>query len=806
MSTTRRCIIVVLIVSILLLIGVAQRGEPMTLETTYLQLGDLVLNDGKIYSVQDATFPPPELNRQWAGTNIFKDGTTLIESAFSNRVITLTLLLQADTEAGLRDALRDLYAEVYENTNVLEYRSPGSSESVYFDVFRGDVDVPAMPEGRWIRRVLDGVLVTLTAKPFARGDEVELKNLCKNASLDRDANGDGVPDFWGPGGTAVITVQVAYRKYGTGAAHLVGSADQDALSNNDVGEISVTAGETYAFSCWTWVRAGTLKIAIKRADNYEIIESTTTTADKWNRHSFTFVVPAGCSLIYVDFLQDGATALDAFVDGVYVGQHDEVPEGWSGYYILTNHTDDDAGDAGYLDVCDIPGDVPAQAVVRIHNTVSSVGRRLRWAIKQGDYADQFDHIWEMEDVALGTLDTKEVDATASGGYCWRYTPASPYDGKWYGTDNLWIIGQVAWGGTLEKQNIYEGAYYVYARIRVNDTQQYRIRMRPFIPNWWPDWKDDDEVTDFSMNEWGLVNLGKVDIPPISVPEGEYIDRLGLQFEVYAAAASGSLDIDYIWLVPVETIGMAEFDGYTMVGRHSISTMEDELIAYMQMVTLPRAAGSAGMRYVGYYPYLGPNTRAKLMISIDRRKLLDYSNEDCRDFEKGLWEGDAIKWLGQKFECEAACSPKVIWLYLRRAGSASSDMYLEIQTDAGGKPSGSTVANGTSGAVAMSGVGTDYSWTAFVYATAPSLAAATPYHFVLKSSQGAADPDNLIWWGQDLVGSYPDGFAEQYDDISGWQTLDWSYRDFLFKASIDYNLLGETFDVIIEYRPRYLLVP
>ena len=107
------------------------------------------------------------------------------------------------------------------------------------------------------------------------------------------------------------------------------------------------------------------------------------------------------------------------------------------------------------------------------------------------------------------------------------------------------------------------------------------------------------------------------------------------------------------------------------------------------------------------------------------------------------------------------------LWLKKIAAPADNLTVEIQTDAAGKPSNTPVANGTSGAVAGSSVGTDYGWVIFWFCTPPSLTGATQYHLVLKRS-GADDGVNHYEWGSDQTApGYTDGTTCHANSAHVW---------------------------------------
>lgn len=82
---------------------------------------------------------------------------------------------------------------------------------------------------------------------------------------------------------------------------------------------------------------------------------------------------------------------------------------------------------------------------------------------------------------------------------------------------------------------------------------------------------------------------------------------------------------------------------------------------------------------------------------------------------------------------SARSIKSIKLWLKRIGSSTGTLTVEIHPDSAGQPSGTAITNGTSQSVSFNSLTTSYTWIEFTFTTSPSLTASTKYHLVLKSS-------------------------------------------------------------------------
>lgn len=71
--------------------------------------------------------------------------------------------------------------------------------------------------------------------------------------------------------------------------------------------------------------------------------------------------------------------------------------------------------------------------------------------------------------------------------------------------------------------------------------------------------------------------------------------------------------------------------------------------------------------------------------------------------------------------------------LRKVGSPTGNLTIEIQGDSAGSPDGTPITNGTSNTLAMSGLTTDYVEKTFTFSSAFTLVADTTYWIVLKRS-------------------------------------------------------------------------
>lgn len=142
--------------------------------------------------------------------------------------------------------------------------------------------------------------------------------------------------------------------------------------------------------------------------------------------------------------------------------------------------------------------------------------------------------------------------------------------------------------------------------------------------------------------------------------------------------------------------------------------------------------------------MGNNHKTSLIVTSAGSDVLGYDTGTNRNFGNA----DATTWIAQSFTAPTDALASTIKLnssamLLAKNGAPAGNVYVEIQTDSGGSPSGSVVANGTSGTkVATDLVLNNPSVQTFTWATPPTLTSGGTYWRVLKRSV-ANDAGNYI---------------------------------------------------------------
>lgn len=121
-------------------------------------------------------------------------------------------------------------------------------------------------------------------------------------------------------------------------------------------------------------------------------------------------------------------------------------------------------------------------------------------------------------------------------------------------------------------------------------------------------------------------------------------------------------------------------------------------------------------------------------------------------------------LAQGFMVKRACSVGRIYIYASLTGTPGGYLYVQIQSNSTGLPSGTVITNGTSGGVLTGAISAGLNAFDFDMDSRPSLTLGTQYHIVIRSGGGyTADATNYVSIGVDqLAPHYNDGAGATYN--------------------------------------------
>jgi hypothetical protein len=121
-------------------------------------------------------------------------------------------------------------------------------------------------------------------------------------------------------------------------------------------------------------------------------------------------------------------------------------------------------------------------------------------------------------------------------------------------------------------------------------------------------------------------------------------------------------------------------------------------------------------------------------------------------------------LGQGFKVPVQTVIHKVDIYLKKTGSPSGQLTLNLETDSSGKPSGTVLD--TSDNVAVSSVGASFALVTFNFATPVRLEAFTQYHLVLEGDStydsSFVTGTTVVEWGVDASSpTYANGSISTY---------------------------------------------
>lgn len=126
-------------------------------------------------------------------------------------------------------------------------------------------------------------------------------------------------------------------------------------------------------------------------------------------------------------------------------------------------------------------------------------------------------------------------------------------------------------------------------------------------------------------------------------------------------------------------------------------------------------------------------------------------------------------LAQSFQVSSLTPVAEVDLWLKKVGTPTGNLTVEIQTDSAGEPSGTAVTNGTSNTVSASTLTTSFADITFTFSSNPSLASGTTYWLVLTTSDTQSNTNYVVWGADTSTPSYADG-SMSGEDAGTWSAL------------------------------------
>jgi hypothetical protein len=117
-------------------------------------------------------------------------------------------------------------------------------------------------------------------------------------------------------------------------------------------------------------------------------------------------------------------------------------------------------------------------------------------------------------------------------------------------------------------------------------------------------------------------------------------------------------------------------------------------------------------------------------------------------------------IGQGFKTSITGLIEFIDIQLNRNASPTGNLWLTIETDSAGKPSGSVLA--TSDKIDVSKISASLQTVRFPFRAPVSVTATTQYHYVIQADYTVSGTNNIAVYSKGTASSYADGAENLYD--------------------------------------------
>jgi hypothetical protein len=136
---------------------------------------ELDIGDGSVYAPRAAAFPPPAPKPAYASSYDTEGSVSSDEAHYENREITVSMWVSGGGAPDVEEALNDLYrmvGQINREGGVLKFTTPNGTVC-YFDLVQ-EASATLTVDYTYLWRNLADIELRLVARPFWRGDEVDL--------------------------------------------------------------------------------------------------------------------------------------------------------------------------------------------------------------------------------------------------------------------------------------------------------------------------------------------------------------------------------------------------------------------------------------------------------------------------------------------------------------------------------------------------------------------------------------------------------------------------------------------------------
>ena len=350
----------------------------------------LDLNDGTIYRARSPfTAPVPTSRTAIGGRNLNRHGADITQRVYNNRTVTASLLIGGTSQDNLIaniNAIHSLLERGAEYTTtglgsqlILRRKWENATNQVDFHVLTGRLAIgDEFSPAHTVNIKIAAATLTLLCKPFAYGAEETIANYVADPGF--EVAGTALAD-WTESKTATGTTarDSSVKKDGTASLKLVmtnsGGSGQVIERNQVLADVDAT--EVWSFQCWVRVDALSnckvvMELDYNTGTDVEVSTTTVNSSEFVNLTANNNTVPGSVTQVTLRIRLE-ATAGSAtgivYVDDVIAVLASAVPVAWASSRSIANHYADSTGDSqvttNYIDIHDVPGDIPALLQVKV---------------------------------------------------------------------------------------------------------------------------------------------------------------------------------------------------------------------------------------------------------------------------------------------------------------------------------------------------------------------------------------------------------------------------------------------------------
>ncbi len=133
----------------------------------------------------------------------------------------------------------------------------------------------------------------------------------------------------------------------------------------------------------------------------------------------------------------------------------------------------------------------------------------------------------------------------------------------------------------------------------------------------------------------------------------------------------------------------------------------------------------------------------------------------------LRDASARTRIGQGIKVDTTGPVPFIDLNVAKVGTPTGNVWITLESDSGGSPSGTVLA--TSDKMDVASFSTTQSFVRFIFRNPATLTATTQYHIVMYGDFTISGTNFFRWWGEN-ANNYANGVAKQFDGVSTWSAL------------------------------------